>query len=287
MSDLPVMGSADKPVRLDPYQRIIEVGWSVGFIAVVQLDYNENSSKSVAGVVPADAEVVDLVATAGQVIPRDDYKTKQIVRLNRIDLGEELIFPAYTSKVGVASVSSGGGIDYPVYVDSKAAMTAEMGRPPDKETANGIFVEVLTPLTGPGGASISYISDYVETTFIPPDFDFTGWATALWIDTIDHDPEFMDTVRRSFLVNFSNKPRDPPTAPPEQYVTTAAVTSTPGGLAFDSAFSVKIYPFSADLTFNADGTVSASRPAVVSQSGTASNEASGIVQKFDRTGFVS
>lgn len=39
MSDLPVMGSLARPVRLDIFQRIIEVHWSVGGVVVVEIEY--------------------------------------------------------------------------------------------------------------------------------------------------------------------------------------------------------------------------------------------------------
>lgn len=38
MSDLPGMGSAGNPVRLDPFQRIIEVGWAGGGVVTVELE---------------------------------------------------------------------------------------------------------------------------------------------------------------------------------------------------------------------------------------------------------
>lgn len=269
------------------FHRIVNVGWASGLIAVATIEFNENSDKSVLSFDPADGLVENLVAPAGEIIPSDNYKTKQIVRLSVDgDLGRELTELEYTSLVGAASVESGGGASDPHYIDEVNAFTAALGRPPDRTTDNGIFSPTTTTLHNPDGTTITYITGWNVITFIPPDFDFTGWASSLWIDTIDHDAQYANTVRRSWLVNFTNRPREGD-APAVPYVKTADVHSTPGGLPYESQYSIRLYPISAELTMNADGSVSSNRAPVYSRSGTADNTADGIVQKFDRTGFVS
>lgn len=89
MSDPPPYGSEANPVRLDHFKRIVEVGWSSGGLAVVEVEYIIGLDRPEVNVLsPEEYDDHGVNSSSLSVITPEDYEDWYVVRTAGSDLEE-------------------------------------------------------------------------------------------------------------------------------------------------------------------------------------------------------
>lgn len=274
------------------WHRIVNVGWGgrVAIVTIVSI-----YPYGVVSVDPADGLVEPFPGAAGTLLGREDYQAKQILSLpvageagsiiaeNEIT-GVLVVDRSITQSGFVTKPDSGGnfpGLD--AFNDAVAIGTAEEGRPPEISVIGAIFESDFTDVTHPNGSSVSYLSGFHTITFTPPDFDWTDSAQAIWYHETTIPQVNAEIVRKSWLVNFASRVVDGAAVP---FVAVAGVNAVGAELDFETTYQLKIYAAGTGFVLAADGGVTTNMSAILTQTGTATADDTGVIRTFDKNGFV-
>lgn len=291
------MGDLARPVQLDPWQRIIEVGWSSGStVTVVEVTAPEIKFYSLVSVNP-DEPFMDFFG--GSHVVEEDYKERFVVMV-----GEVGSVGTVTTEDGLSDVWVWDGFyigavgDEPTNGTAVTNGTAAFGYPPNLHfVGQQVKRNQLTPpfgpfelgevkvYTHPNGSSVSYRSGYVALGHGPQydqyaqpsgDLDYSNTESWYWYRVTSRPPETAAVLKKAYLVNFR-----------KDFVTLAELRDFASQLGYPLDWNIRGYPpgTSFDVSGGSVSPVGDVAPRY-SGSGSLPGGHEGVIRRFTASGFV-
>jgi hypothetical protein len=292
MSDLPIMGSADKPVQLDPWQTIIEVGWGSAAAVIVEVTAVEIKFYDV---LVLDPEEWFDNFFSGSTIVEDDYKEEFVLQMGTYGFEgtvvvEDEIHPwawdgFFTGTIGddafnasqVAAGTTMFGYSPPIHLVGQQVERTQLF-PPFGAYQLGDSVSH----THPNGSSVRYRSGYTPITHGPVgdpplgDEDFSHTESWYWYRETTRPERTAAILRKSFLVNMRSG-----------FARLAALQDYATMLEHSLDWSIRGFP--ANTSFNiADGRMTPIDGVIpkFEASGSVPGPHAGEIRRFSANGFV-
>jgi hypothetical protein len=292
-------GSVDRPVRLDLWTRIIEVGWGGGGTVIVEVTAPETKFYDVSVTSPAD-EFFGFDFYSEPSITDEQYKEVFGYEIGITGNDGEVIVETEITDIWIWEGFYIGALgDDENNAEAVANGTALFGYAPNIHlSGQQVKRNQLTPPYGsyllgdvqehihPNGTSQKYYSGYTALSNGPQydsfgqpfgDFDYSTSESWYWYHVGSRPPSYAAIIRKSYLINFRSG-----------FSKVAELRDFASNLAHPTQWSIKGYPGTTDFNI-AEGRMTPigdDIPPTFQASGSEAGGHDGIIRRFTGRGFI-